>query len=238
MMKKLRVLGICLLMVSVLLAGCAQSQPSSESADTKPAFDIAVYDEILAEVKAVLSLSDEDVTPDGMDGIRELGAIYGEQALDLLCYQYRDVNDDGIDELLIGVSLDGNDGYLRNQIYLVYTVVNREPIRVLSGSYRSSYSLLSNNHFGHYGSAGAAYSIFGEFALAENGMLDCVCFYFTHETEENPEEIAVYYNTNGVFGTDLSEKTDLTLSDFEDLAEEMTLKTLPLEDTVAFSQLP
>ena len=69
-----------------------------------------------------------------------------------------------------------------------------------------------------------------EFSLEENGMVDCVSYYFTHETEENPEEIAVYYNTNGSFGTDLSEKTDLTLGGFETISEEMTLRTLPLTE--------
>ena len=226
MMKKIPGILLCFVLMLGVLCGCGEAQPGTSGVP----YEDKVYDEVIAYVKEVLTLPADATMPDGMEGIFEFGQIYGDEALDLMCYQYRDVNEDLVPELLIGVSMNEPGSYLRNQIYQVYTVVDTEPVCVISGSYRSSYSLLTNDNFGYFASDSAIHSILGEYSLEENGVVDCVSYYFTHETEENPEEIAVYYNTSGFFVPDLSEKTDLKLGGFETISEEMALRTLPLTE--------
>ena len=163
----------------------------------------------------------------------DIRMITRDEAFDLLGYKYQDLNADNIPELLIGVSMNEPGSYLRNQIYLVYTVVDGTPQRILSSSARSSYSLLSDGTFAYFGSAGAAYSIFGEFALTQDNVLDCTNFYFTHEVNGDFENIGVYYNSTGNFDVVSSDLTELDLDEFWELEEELLLRTLPLEGTTA-----
>ena len=55
---------------------------------------------------------------------------------DKVGYTYYDVNNDGIDELLIG---EIADGVWKGIIYDIYTMVNRKPAHVLSGGNRNRY---------------------------------------------------------------------------------------------------
>lgn len=229
MMKKIRVLFICAVYLCVMLTGCAGNR--------NQAFDKSVYDTVLKEVKTVLSLPEEVTVPEGMEGIYEFSTIYGEQAQDLLGYQYQDLNGDNILELLIGVSLNEADSNIRNQIYLAYTVVNGNPEQILFSSPRSSYSLLSDGTFAYFASAGAAYSIFGEFTLTPENTLDCTDYYFTHEIDGDFENIGVYHNSTGNFGVPSSNLTSMTVDDFRDLEEELLLRTLPLEDVTPLSSV-
>ncbi len=217
-MKKITVLVACFIILIAALTGCGNKT-----------FDVSVYDDVLTEVKRTLSLSEEAVAPEGMEGIFELGSVYGDEALDLLGYKYQDLNADNIPELLIGVSLDGADFSVRNQIYLVYTVINGTPEQILYTAGRSSYSLLSDGTFAYFGSAGAAYSIFGEFTLTKENTLDCTNYYFTHEVDGDFENIGVYHNSTGNFDVVSSNLTELSLEEFGELEEELLLRILPLE---------
>ena len=225
-MKKL--LLVCVLLICVVLAGCATKEP---------AFSISVYDEVLTQVKEVLALPEDAIIPEGMEGIREFGSVYGDEALNLLCYKYQDVNNDGIPELLIGFSMNEPNQYIGNQIYLAYTVLDGNPEQFLYATAKNSYSLLSDGTFANFGSDGAAYSFFGEFRLSEANGLDFTDYYFTHEIDGDFENIGVYYNSTGNFDVASSNLTDLTLSDFNELQEELILGILPLEDPIPFSDL-
>lgn len=224
-MKKLAVILLCVVMLSSVLSGCNKG------------FDVSVYDSVLTEVKDTLFLSEELMAPEGMDGIRELGAIYKEEALEMLGYRYQDLNGDNAPELVIGVSPE-NGGYLRNQIYLVYSVINETPEQILFSTARSSYSMLTDGTFAYFGSAGAIYSICGEFTLTQENVLDCTEYYFTHEIDNDFENIGVYHNSTGNFDVVSSNLTDMTLDDFNDISEELALRILPLEEMTPFSQLP
>lgn len=217
-MKKITVLAVCFMMLIAALTGCGNKT-----------FDLSVYDDVLNEVKRTLALSEEAVAPEGMEGIFEFGQIYGDEALDLLGYKYQDVNGDNVPELLIGVSLEGLDFGVKNQIYLAYTVVNGSPEQFLYTTGRSSYSMLSDGTFAYFGSAGAVYSIFGEFALTKENALDCTNYYFTHEVDGDFENIGVYHNSTGNFDVVSSNLTELSLEEFAELEEELLLRILPLE---------
>ncbi len=64
--------------------------------------------------------------------------------LDNVGYAYYDVNDDGIDELLIGGIYD--DGY-KGVIFDLYTMVNRKPTLVFSGDNSDNAFFVCNNNF-------------------------------------------------------------------------------------------
>ncbi len=74
----------------------------------------------------------------------------GEAALERLGYLYQDINNDGVDELLIGEILDNEQ---KGCIFDIYTMADRAPAHVVSGWVGNVYyvldgfSLLSNEYF-------------------------------------------------------------------------------------------
>jgi hypothetical protein len=69
----------------------------------------------------------------------EFYALYqaeGEKAFDKMGYAYADITNDGVDDLLVGVKSDSDDSFV---VYDVYTMVDRTPTLVASGTSRNSY---------------------------------------------------------------------------------------------------
>lgn len=84
---------------------------------------------------------------------------------DKIGYVYYDVNDDGIDELLIG---EIAEGAWKGVIYDIYTMVNREPQHVISGGNRNRYFVCDNNFICNEYSSGAMESGVRVYFLEEN----------------------------------------------------------------------
>lgn len=63
----------------------------------------------------------------------------GETALDKIGYAYKDVSADGVDELLVGIIGEGDEPSV---VYDIYTMVDRQPARVVSGNSRDRYYAL------------------------------------------------------------------------------------------------
>ena len=101
-------------------------------------------------------------------------------------YAYADVNNDGIDEMLVGEIADGD---MKGVIYDVYTMVNREPASVLSGSARNRYYLLDSGFLINEYSNGAMESGWDVFDIEPNttNIMNQVKFkYDGYEDEEQP----------------------------------------------------
>ena len=68
-------------------------------------------------------------------------SVDGENVLEKVGYAYFDENHDGVDELFIGVISDGD---MKGVAYDIYTMVNRKPEHVVSGTARNRYYALNS----------------------------------------------------------------------------------------------
>lgn len=75
-----------------------------------------------------------------------------DDAMETVGYAYLDVNNDGIDELLIGEIADGD---YKGTVYDIFTMVDRKPAHVVSGSARDRYYPLEYGMIINEGSGGA-----------------------------------------------------------------------------------
>lgn len=265
MMKKMRVLLACLMAFVMLLTACSKGSTDSKDAkkstaknpkttakaESTPAatqvdpaapqgevaldYDVSVYDDVIAQVKNVLALPAEESVPEHMEAIREIGLVYEAEAESLLCYQYKDVNQDQVPELLIGLSAAGEENYLQNTICCVYTLVDGAPACVLYGHPRSSYSLLSDGHFANFGSDGE-YIFFGEFYLSSENQILCKDYYFTYESQGNAETFSVFHNAIGNPDVASADVMNMTEDEFYELQEEMVIRVLPLSGATSLAQ--
>ncbi|MCR4807347.1 MAG: haloacid dehalogenase-like hydrolase [Lachnospiraceae bacterium] len=101
-----------------------------------------MYSDVLKKyVKAVKGkwdsnkLEEEDMSPE----YNAINVATGGDAINNVGYAYFDVNNDGIDELLIGEIAEGD---LKGTVYDIYTMEDREPVHVLSGTGRNRYYAL------------------------------------------------------------------------------------------------
>jgi hypothetical protein len=119
----------------------------------------------------------------------EYGALIqneGEKALDKIGYAYRDISSDGVDDLLIGVIGDSSEPTV---VYDIYTMVNREPAHVISGTSRNRCYALEYSGFAKVSSSGTNEN---EVALYEiepgttNLIQQFTLKYDGYEDEKNP----------------------------------------------------
>ena len=82
-----------------------------------------------------VKLEEENMSPE----LYSLYASAGNKALKQYGYLYKDINHDGVDELLLG-DIDGSSE--PTIIYDIYTVVDKKPALVVSGSARDRYYVL------------------------------------------------------------------------------------------------
>ena len=101
-------------------------------------------------------------------------------------YTYYDVNDDGIEELLIGEIAQGD---WKGVIYDIYTMVNRKPVHVVSGGTRNRYYVCNDVFLCNEYSSGALESGWDVYILVENSteLFPQVSFkYDGYEDKNNP----------------------------------------------------
>lgn len=235
--------SICL---TFSLAACA-SAPKDTAGDTSaapvtpatPETDyLAIYSGILANVHSILVDPDArtDFAPGEM-GLFEVANALGAEAPDTVGYVLKDIDGNGVPELLIGVFEKPDSAYTKNELYAVYTCKESTPVLLLEGNSRNAYSLMDNGSFFYFGSGGAIYSMFGEFALADAGTLTSKSYYFTYEKNEDGSEIGYYYNTDGEWNPAASQELELKSEDeFWAIEEQLAAQTVTLQDT-RFAQL-
>ena len=105
---------------------------------------------------------------------------------DKIGYTYYDINDDGIDELIIGEIAEGN---WKGVIYDIYTMVDRKPKHVVSGGERNRFYVCNNVFLCNEYSSGALESGIRVYILIENSveLYPQVSFkYDGYENKKNP----------------------------------------------------
>jgi len=239
-MKKYVLIAILVLALGVL-SGCGKmtdKKPddvseiiNQKTSEAKTDY-ISKYEDILADVYEFIVNIDNKVGADkGFQGVWDAAHALGENALDQIGFMFEDVNGDDVSELLIGAFDKNENAYTGNEIYALYTLKNDKPALVFEGWSRSSYALRQDGSFFYQGSGGAAYSIFGSYHISTEGELICDDFYFTYPKDEDPAVVEIFYNTEGIFDRNCSEKQDMSLDAFWELGEETAKGTAKLSGT-------
>ena len=155
-------------------------------------------------------------------------------------YLLKDLNDDGVPELLIGeISAAGKYeqengvSYSGSIVQAVYTLADGEALNILEGWGRNRYDWTDVGHFFNRASAGAAHDIFADYKLSKDGRgLDCDGYWFTYD-QENGDEVQLYYNTSGEWDPAASEQ--ISADEFQS-AEAKLEKKIAMLPLTPFSQ--
>lgn len=149
-----------------------------------------LYGDVLAKyVQAVNEgwdankLEDEEMSPE----FYYMGSSGG--GLDNIGFAYDDVNCDGIDELFIGDMADDDS----TTVYDVYTMVDRKPAHVISGTARDRYYDYENDFLANEWSGGAGSSGFDVYALMANSTE--LVFQFGYKYDEYEDEQKPWFKT-------------------------------------------
>ena len=151
---------------------------------------------------------------EGELGIYEAALAMGGEAINKMGFLMTDLNNDDVVELLVGVFDKDVSAYTKNEIYAAYTHDGEKPVLLFEGRNRNAYSLLDGGTFFYYGSSGAVYTMFGEYALSAEGELVCKDYYFTYEKDADFTEIGFYHNTDGAWDPKVSEELDVSEDEF------------------------
>ena len=105
--------------------------------------------------------------------------------LERIGFAYHDVNGDGIEELLVG---EIAEGAWKGVIYDVYTMMNREPVHVISGWERNRYFAYEYSFLCNEWSGGAALSGWTLYDLLPNTTELFPQMAFKYDGYENPDQ--------------------------------------------------
>lgn len=233
----------CLMAGILAFSGCGTGSAKDteaqnpEQQDTAAQMDeMEIYRPILDQYAVLLSGEMEiDAEMDGVDGIFDIMSASDEQ--DFLAevgYCIEDVSGDGVAELLIGSVTEEPQGNYGKEVLACYTIAEGKQLLVFEGWYRNLYYLMENGDFYHRGSAGAAYSLIGRYALSADGSaLDCLDFYFTEPNWEDFDETEYFYNTTGADDAALSE--EVTAEAYYQAEGEWQAQIMPI-DFIPFTE--
>lgn len=160
-------------------------------------------------------------------GIREvIAGQTADERMKAVAYCVKDINLDGVDELLILDPLYPEPGNVR--ILDMYTLIDGTAVKVIEGWARNRYYLLEDGMIYCSGSSGAAYSN-EELLLFKDGSdkLTPTELYFTYPKGEDMDNGGFYYSPDGVY--DVEAATEISADDFRAFCNECNQKTVEFE---------
>ena len=239
MRKKLAALLI--LSTSLLLFGCGEDKKAAQAAPpaSTPQAAQAVkkdyaqqYAPIMESAYAFVLKNGEE--KEGFNSLAEVKQFNGAQkAGELIGYTLQDISGDGVPELILGYAdKKQGQGAYSSEIYAVYTLENGKPQLKFEAWFKDRLRLLKDNTLFMQGTSGAAESYTGRFALAGTKK-KCLDFFFTKPDEQNPGQIIVYHNQNGISDPKQSEKSSVSLEELGDMGSDFSFEPvefLPLKN--------
>ena len=134
-----------------------------------------------------------------------------DERMKSLSFCIKDVNEDGVDELLILDATYPSPGNI--SILDMYTTVEGTPVKVLEGWARNSYYLLNDGMFYCSGSGGAAFSNLELLSYESNSyQLTSKELYFTYPKDDDMSDCAYYYSSEGIY--DVAVATEISSDQF------------------------
>lgn len=200
--------------VTKFLQGLASTVPSGNS-QSGSITGYPEYDEIVNQYYngASLNWSTED--------FREHNLCYlagYETGVDQIGYCVRDINGDGVDELMIGGIGEYSDP---GMFYDLYTMIDGQRVLVKSSGERDRYYLCQDQTIANEGSSGAALVIWGYYDFV-SGQLQLKEGIFT-DGDKHPEN--PYFYTTTTFYEDYS--NPISEEEAENIINKYTYETIP-----------
>lgn len=200
--------------VTKFLQGLASTVPSGNS-QSGSITGYPEYDEIVNQYYNGMALnwSTED--------FREHNLCYlagYETGVDQIGYCVRDINGDGVDELMIGGIGEYSDP---GMFYDLYTMIDGQRVLVKSSGERDRYYLCQDQTIANEGSSGAALSIWGYYDFV-SGQLQLKEGIFT-DGDKHPEN--PYFYTTTTFYEDYS--NPISEEEAENIINKYTYETIP-----------
>lgn len=195
---------------------------TTEVVETTVAVDyLELYRPVLDSAYRMLIDGPGDEIPVGENGLWEMRS----EGLEAVGYTFRDLNNDGIDELIIG-------GFF---ILDIYTLANDEPVLVQEGWFRSSLYLLSDGRIYNHGSNGAAYAVIRTYDFLPNSTeLSVLDLYYTSENDTY-DGFRYFHNTTGVYSMEFPAEEEISESEYSEALSAIEEMVIEIEYT-PFSQ--
>jgi len=146
--------------------------------------DYSGYDKLIAEARDVLENFDGNYPEEEPFS----SVIYQHWDYETLGYLIKDIDGNGVDELIFGANTDGWDnGSWDGVVYDIYTIVNGEVFHVLDGWERNRYYLCENGYIANEGSSSAFESSYNYYTYSETKLtLVESVLYYSRQDEEHP----------------------------------------------------
>ena len=157
MMKKLILITLSFVF---LLAGIASAQDS----DIDP-----LYQDLINELTGILKGQDSGKLTVEKDYSVVISWLTGQPASVKIGYVLKDVDGNGVQELLVGENYGESDA--GTVLYDMYTIRDGELLHVFDGWDRNRYYLCDNGNFINQGSSGAMQSNFAYYIYAKGDMI-------------------------------------------------------------------
>lgn len=146
--------------------------------------DYSGYHKLIAEARDVLENFDGDYTEEEPFS----SVFYQHWDYETLGYLIKDIDGNGVDELIFGANTDGWDnGGWDGIIYDIFTTVNGDVFHVVDGWERNRYYLCENGCIANEGSSSAFESRYSYYTYSgtELTMVESV-LYYSWQDEEHP----------------------------------------------------
>lgn len=171
-----------------------------------------LYGDVIAQFKKAISekWDASKLEKNGMSSMYYAITQYegAPDAMKVTGYAFRDLNSDGIDELVVGEIAEGD---MKGVIYDIYTMVDRKPAHVISGYARDRYYDLPGGVLVNEASGGAELTEVKSYYLTPNTtelLLQIGVKYDSYDDKDNP-----WYVT---FGTDEGKWEKITEDEYNE----------------------